>query len=260
MIRRKKRAEGGAPRWMTTFADLMAVLVVFFVMLYSFSTLDAEKYARLAESLRNVLSTTPPEDEAAMDPLDPAILDLLGRSPEPEIHDEPEDRPEPEPEPEVSPDDEPRYTDHDEIMAALMGALQDEIEQGLIEMAEGETGILMRFREQAAFESGRKEIHPDFTETMHRVAEVLAETPGRIRVAGHSDDVPIRSARHRSNWDLSASRAVSVVHAFESAGVSSDRLIAQGHAHTQPLLPNVSAENRARNRRVDVMLTTDGAH
>ena len=251
---RRKKGGGGAPRWMTTFADLMAVLVVFFVMLYSFSTIDAEKYARLAESLRSVLSTTPPIDDRTADPLDPAILDLEGRSPEPELHDEPEELPEEREE--EAPEEDPRYTEHDEIVEALTGALEDEIRDGLLDMAEGEAGVLLRFREQAAFEIGSRDINPDFLSTMAKVAEVLADSPGRIRVSGHTDDVPIETAIHRSNWDLSAGRAVTVVHVFEEFGVSSDRLIAQGHAHTQPLVPNISPENRQRTRRVDVMLTT----
>ncbi|MFO8155194.1 MAG: flagellar motor protein MotB [Pseudomonadota bacterium] len=249
----RKKDGGGAPRWMTTFADLMAVLVVFFVMLYSFSTIDAEKYERLAESLRSVLSETPPVDEQAADPLDPAILDLEGRSPEPEIQEEPDEPPEEEKD---EAEKDPRYTEHDEVVEALMGALEDEINEGLLDMAEGDSGVLLRFREQAAFEVGGQEINPGFMDTMRKVATVLSESPGRIRVAGHTDNVPITSDLHRSNWDLSAGRAVSVVHVFEEFGVSSDRLIAQGHAHTQPLVPNTSPENRRRNRRVDVMLTT----
>ncbi len=241
-VRRHKKGEGGAPRWMTTFADLMAVLVVFFVMLYSFSTIDAEKYEQLAESLREVLGSTEVEEEAPAIP-EPTVIDLEGRSPEPRTIEEPEP--------------EPEYREHDEIAEALREALRDELEEGLIDMADEDDGILLRFEEQAAFELGEKDLNLDFVPVLERVAQVLAETPGQIVIAGHTDDLPIRSERFRSNWDLSTARAVSVVHVMEDTGVEPARMRATGHADTRPLRPNVDAESRARNRRVDVLLMED---
>ena len=241
-VRRSKKGEGGAPRWMTTFADLMAVLVVFFVMLYAFSTIDAEKYEQMADSLREVLGSTEVQEEVPAIP-EPTVIDLEGRSPEPRTVEEPEP--------------EPEYREQDEITEALREALQDELEQGLIDMAEDDAGILLRFEEQAAFEIGEKDLNVDFVPVLERVAEVLAETPGQIVIAGHTDDLPIRSERFRSNWDLSTARAVSVVHVMEDTGVEPARMRATGHADTRPLRPNVDAESRARNRRVDVLLMDD---
>ena len=83
----------------------------------------------------------------------------------------------------------------------------------------------------------------------------LAEIEGRIVVAGHTDNIPIRTARFRSNWDLSAARAVTVVHRLtEQNGLDEGRFLIEGHADTEPLVANDSAANRALNRRVELTI------
>ncbi|MBK1734767.1 flagellar motor protein MotB [Halorhodospira abdelmalekii] len=236
---------GGSPRWMTTFADLMAVLVVFFVMLYSMSVIEEYRFQQMAEALREVLG--------------PAVIGDTQRQPSPTLVDLDGEPFDPLERPRVIDRDVDEFRQLDEIRETLREALAEEIEQGVIELGEQDDGVLLRFEERAAFELARKEIDEGFIPVLRRIGVVLQETPGLVRVAGHSDDLPIRTERFRSNFDLSTARAVSVVHVLEEAGVPSSRLIAQGHADTRPLVPNTSAENRARNRRVEIILTEGGA-
>lgn len=232
--------DGGAPRWMTTFADLMAVLVVFFVMLYSMSTIDNMRYQQMAQSLREVMGPSVIGDSRPRPSA--AAVDLSGDPIAKNF-------------PRINGIDPPEYTQLDEIRSALREALEEDIKSGNIELGEKDEGVLLRFEDQAAFEIGSKELQDEFIPVLERIAGVLKDTPGMIRVAGHTDDLPIRTDRFRSNFDLSSARAVSVVHVLKRAGVPSRRLVAQGHADTRPLVPNTSAENRARNRRVEVVLT-----
>ncbi|ABM61131.1 OmpA family protein [Halorhodospira halophila] len=238
---RSKAAARGSPAWMTTFADLMAVLVVFFVMLYTMSTIDNERYQKLAESLRQVLGPSVVQEDTPQ--AAPTVVDLEGPAPTPEqeVHDD-------------LPPADPEHTDTAEILEALQEALAEELAAGDVELGEGEDGVLLRFPEQAAFALGSKEISEPFVPVLDRVAGVLADTPGLIRVSGHTDDIPIRSDRFRSNFELSTARAISVVHILKDAGITPERLIAQGHGETRPLAPNETPEQRARNRRVDVHL------
>ena len=242
---KRRKAAGGAPAWMTTFADLMAVLVVFFVMLYSFSTIDAEKYEQLANSLRQTLN--PQETTEAADP---SVIDLEGHSQQPSAVESVE-RPTP------SPRKETGEEERSEVVEEIREALREPIEKGLIKVAAGESGVLIRFQEQAMFQTGDVRISEGFRGELVTLARILQDTPGEVRVSGHTDDVPIQSSRFRSNWALSAGRAVSVVHAFEEGGIDSDRLLVEGHAHTDPVRPNDSRANRARNRRVDVYIFED---
>ncbi|MFP4181528.1 MAG: flagellar motor protein MotB [Thiohalospira sp.] len=239
---RRRRAASGAPAWMTTFADLMAVLVVFFVMLYAFSTIDAEKYEQLANSLRQTLNPETSEEAA-----DPSVIDLEGHSRVPSTV-EPVERPA------SPPTEETGEEERREVVDEIRRALEEPIQKGLIKVAAGKSGVLIRFEEQAMFRTGDVRIDPDFRRALITLAGILQGTPGDVRVAGHTDDRPIQSSRFRSNWALSAERAVSVVHAFEEGGVQPERLVAEGHAHTRPVRSNDSSEDRARNRRVDVYI------
>ncbi|ABI56747.1 flagellar motor protein MotB [Alkalilimnicola ehrlichii MLHE-1] len=227
------------PAWITTFADLMALLVVFFVMLFAFSSLDAEKYRLAAQSIRAAFgpqltegdpSPSPsPIDFDGGSPVDPSLLeDLLDAVPDP----------------------------IDQITAELQEQLEGELGEGLLEVERLDENVLIRFPEKAAFPSGSADVNASFLPILHTVAGVLAGQGGTIRVSGHTDDVPIDTERFRSNWELSTARATEVVHLLlEAAPIEPGRFIAQGHADTRPLRPNTSPENRARNRRVDVLIT-----
>jgi chemotaxis protein MotB len=90
---------------------------------------------------------------------------------------------------------------------------------------------------------------------MDRISAVLAAKPGRILVAGHTDDVPISTGRFRSNWELSSARAVTVLHSMlRNNDIDEERIVVQGFADTQPLVDNDSPQHRAMNRRVELIL------
>ena len=115
--------------------------------------------------------------------------------------------------------------------------------------------ILIRIRERASFASGSADLRTDFAPILGGIAGILNDTEGRIIVAGHTDDIPIHNFRFRSNWELSASRAVTVAHALQdAANIPPDRFQVEGHAETQPVAPNDSVENRGRNRRVEIII------
>jgi len=115
--------------------------------------------------------------------------------------------------------------------------------------------VVIRFSEDATFPSGDATIKPDMIPIIERVVEVVGNCTGNIVVSGHTDDRPISSTQYRSNWDLSAARAVSVVHELVlNRDIEAERVVAAGRAETQPLAPNNTAENRAVNRRVEISI------
>ena len=104
-------------------------------------------------------------------------------------------------------------------------------------------------------------ISPDFQPLLARIAEALNAVPGQIQITGHTDNQPIRSAQFPSNWHLSQERARSVARLLAEKGVSANRLRAEGRADAEPVAPNDTPVNRARNRRVEITLfvaRTDG--
>jgi len=91
---------------------------------------------------------------------------------------------------------------------------------------------------------------------MARISKVLATKPGKITVAGHSDNIPISTGRFRSNWELSSARAVTVLHSMlRNKDIVEDRVVVEGFADTRPLVDNDSPQNRAKNRRVELIIT-----
>ncbi len=137
----------------------------------------------------------------------------------------------------------------------LKGILKDEIADGLVTVEAVEDKIIIRIQEKGSFSSGSADFNPGFLDVIDRISDAVVRSPGRIVVAGHTDDVPIFTSRFRSNWELSSARAVSVVHALlMNPGISPDRVLIEGHADSQPLVSNDSPENRAKNRRVELII------
>lgn len=137
----------------------------------------------------------------------------------------------------------------------IRAALRWEIKDGTVDVETEDQKIVIRIREQASFSSGGADLRENFRPILDRVGQILKETEGRIIVSGHTDERPIATTNYRSNWDLSASRAVSVVHELiDVSQIPSGRFSIEGLAETRPVAPNDTAENRSRNRRVEIKL------
>jgi chemotaxis protein MotB len=139
--------------------------------------------------------------------------------------------------------------------AALAQQLAGPIGRGEVEVeARGRT-IVLRIREKGSFNSGSADLQPVYQGLLHQVRDTVAKQGGALMIRGHTDDVPIATARFRSNWELSSARAVSVAQELLAERVIDPRRISiSGHADTRPLVPNDSPEHRARNRRVEIVI------
>jgi chemotaxis protein MotB len=137
----------------------------------------------------------------------------------------------------------------------LREVLKDEIEKGLATVSRQGGRIIVQIHEHGSFPSGSADLHDSVLPTIDKLSTQITIMDGVVQVTGHTDDVPIRTTRFRSNWDLSAARAVSVAHRLMNEdGVAPERIVVTGLADTLPLNPNDSPENRARNRRVQVTI------
>ena len=140
--------------------------------------------------------------------------------------------------------------------AARREQLAQAIRLPQVEVADAPGGILIVLKADELFASGSARLHAPLEPVVLRVAEALDRVPGTVLVTGHTDDVPIRSARFPSNWELSAERARSVVKLMATKMHDARRLRAEGLADSQPIVPNDTAARRARNRRVTILLRT----
>ncbi len=134
-----------------------------------------------------------------------------------------------------------------------MQALQREIEEGAIEVENLGQQLVIRVQEKGAFPQNSAFLQPKFRPMVRQIAQLVKDVPGEIKVSGHTDSTPLESELYRSNWDLSAQRAVSVAQEMEKVpGFNHLRMKVEGLADTQPRAPNSSPDNRAANRRVEI--------
>ena len=252
----------GAPTWVVTFADLMALLLTMFVLLLSFSTMDSQRYQVIANAMEEAFGLSAIMNLGGMidvgvsyrddTRLVPDVPVVRIQIPEKPARVEPEKTPPVElekPSPEVvtaPPQGSANY-------APLVEALEDEVALGVVRIEEKTGSTLIRFPDQVAFPSGSDELTADFLAMLDKLAVALAKVEGDIVVAGHTDDRPIAGGRFRSNWDLSSARAASVVHyLLNTTTIDPARMTAQGYSDSRPLAPNTTPENRAANRRVEI--------
>lgn len=149
---------------------------------------------------------------------------------------------EPEPEPEDSKSDN------------MMKDLGNGDLGGSIDVIKRKNGVSFRISNDVLFSSGKSELADKGLVELGKLVPFLSRTDYKVTVAGHTDNVPISTDKFPSNWELSSARAGSVVRFFQAQGIQPDRLVARGHADTNPLVANTTAQNRAKNRRVELVL------
>src|SRR5262249_27203525 len=138
----------------------------------------------------------------------------------------------------------------------LASSLQDQIASGQVEVSELRGKMTVKLKDKVLFASGSTALNKEGKAALDKVAEAFKDLKDKnVIVAGYTDDVPIKKAAFKDNWDLSTARAVTVVRYLQSKGVSPEILGAAGFSQYRPLAPNDSAQNRSANRRIEIALT-----
>ncbi|WP_375177424.1 flagellar motor protein MotB [Marinobacter mobilis] len=259
--------KAGIPAWVVTFADLMSLLMCFFVLLLSFSEIDAQKFKQIAGELAQAfgvqrevpaleipMGTSPVFDQFSPAPPEPTVVNEVRQTTS-------EQAPELDTLRGRAEADIQRQLDQQaqETTTRVAEVLDEAIRDGRVQLAEDEHRIVIRIEERGSFPSGSADITWEFEGLLLEMAEVFADIPGKLTIEGHTDNVPIRSDRFRSNWDLSAVRASSVANVLlESGAVEPQRLVVKGLADTRPRANNDSTESRALNRRVEIIIDLSG--
>lgn len=290
------KCEEGIPAWVMTFADLMSLLLAFFVLLFSFSEMDKNIYKELAGSLKEAFGVQ--REIKAKET--PRGINIIAREfspgrPRPTVHNEVRqmtteeskmfavftdaskegqenqnlksenvdemsfnamrEETESAGNANISEEDLAMINRIKQDSEALRKALDEEIEQGLIDMKVTDQRIILMVREKGSFPSGSADLIEPFKDIASKISEVFSDFDGVIIVSGHTDKVPIKTYRFRSNWELSSSRAVSVIHELiKNKALKDKRFEIAAYADTQPIDTNDTVIGRAKNRRVEIMM------
>lgn len=277
----------GLPAWLATFADLMALLMCFFVLLLSFSEMDAMKFRRLAGSLAEAFGvqskisvnevpkgTSIIAQEFSPGKPDPTPINEIFQRTEDitqmslEVLDAEEYDVEKgdlsESDSDSNGSSQARIEQLVEQLIEqtrqdamdLAERLKDQIANGELEIETKGRQIIIRIREKGSFKSASAELAEDYYDVLDEIRAVLMLKPGSIEVQGHTDNIPIRSSQFRSNWDLSVLRAATVATELMRGGyLKRHRFEVSGFSDVKPLVANTTAANRARNRRVEIVIS-----
>lgn len=242
MNQKVPRSRVSHERWLVSYADFITLLFAFFVVLYAFSKADQKKPAQISAAIDSAFQSL--SIASAM----PGSRSNVGQK-------------------ELPASSGSRYLAEQSTSAAQVQAdleyihrdlerrLSMQIEQRTVSIQLGRDGLVISLREAGFFDSGAAIPRPETASTLHQIAESLADSRYDVRVEGHTDTVPIHNSEFDSNWELSSARATHIARMLlEMRGLSPEQISAAGYAEYHPVATNDTAEGRAENRRVDLVV------
>jgi chemotaxis protein MotB len=206
-------------RWLISYADFVTLLLAVFVVMFAASQPDKGKAKRVSHSVSEALHEGGTSKPPAVQPKIPAASELLPS------------------------------------MQVLNQALAEEIDAGRIAVHLEARGLVISLRQAAFFPSGGDAIAPSRLGSLEKISQTIRDLPNSVRFEGHTDSAPIHTRRFRSNWELSSARSIAMLRLFAGRfGIPAAQLAVAGYAETKPVDSNDSAEGRAHNRRVDIVI------
>ena len=222
----------GSERWLLTYADLITLLLGLFVILYSMSKIDQGRFNEVAIALSQTFGGK-------------TILSGNGITPmqEPPLQNSTDNNDE------VSSDSE-----QNEVSQNINKALEKYVQSSKVSITESSEGLTIHLMETLLFETGSDTLKPEAQNVLNKLSDLIRVLPNKIRVEGHTDNVPINTYQFPSNWHLSIARSLNTAYYMIQKGVNPQKISILGYSEYKPINPNDTAENRSKNRRVDIVI------
>ncbi|MBV8659723.1 MAG: flagellar motor protein MotD [Burkholderiales bacterium] len=248
--KRKTEDHDNHERWLVSYADFITLLFAFFVVMYAISQVNEGKYRVLSDSL-TVAFNKPDSSSKVLIKSDPSgtntsVIPLPYR-----------ERREVQQAEQLVQQQVKQAAQLKQVESELKQDLSSLIDQGQVRITENKRGVAIEVNANLLFPTGSATLDAKAAGALTDIAKKLVLSPNLIQIEGHTDNVPISSPQFPSNWELSASRAGTVVRLFESNGVAGSRLVALGYGDNRPVVSNDDPAGRSRNRRVTVQILTD---
>ena len=215
------------PSWLITFSDMMTLLLVFFVLLFSISTMNLAKFKEIMGSIQKGLksSNLPSLKQLPGSGINYTMKLIKGEG-----------------------------VSRIDLFNDIKKFIQKHGIFDKVEITKDERGTIIRITDPILFESGKAEINKKAYPLLRLIGKAILDAPVEVSIEGHTDNVPIRTSKYPSNWELSTARAVNVLKFFiKECNVPPNKLIAVGYGDQKPLFPNDTEEHRAKNRRVEII-------
>jgi len=225
--KKHKKEEDNLERWLLTYSDLITLLLGLFVILYASSKVDVEKFKQFSAALTQKFGTgvLPANQMPVITPMQAAP---------------------------------PGGSKMDSIRNDIMSAVADMPESEGLTFAESQIGLVIRFKDRLLFEIGKADLKESSHKILSAIADELKKLPNDLLIEGHTDNIPIQTAQFPSNFHLSSYRALNAeFFLIQQCGFPPERISVQGYGEYRPIKPNDSEENRAFNRRVDIVIVNE---
>ena len=225
---KKKLKKENSERWLLTYSDLITLLMIFFVVMYSMSNVDSKKYEELAGSLNNSLGIL--QGGTGISNANAVGTDS-------------------------SIPFEQTLSTTQQIQQKLQDYLESHDLTEQVSIHVDPTGLTLSFDDNILFDSGKADIQLAYKKNLLEICDILKTFTNDVVVEGHTDNVPIHTSQFSSNWELASTRAINVVHFFiDEGGLPASKLSAISYGEYRPIASNDTPEGRAKNRRIDIVL------
>jgi len=250
VARKKKAAEHeNHERWLVSYADFITLLFAFFVVMFATSQTDKAKAQQVSESVKEAIEKG---GVAA------AVHEILGGTVDEKGKGNGQMKGPGGAQKASKEASEARVGELLPSLQLLTKALDSEIRAGKIQIRMEPRGLVVSLRQATFFPSGEDTVDPTTYPSIEKIASLIQGLPNRVRLEGHTDSVPIHTTKFRSNWDLSAARAIATLDLLSSRfQIANARMAVAGYADTSPVASNDTAEGRAHNRRVDIIILSE---
>ncbi len=239
--RSHQQSQENHERWLVSYADFITLLFAFFVVLFASTQTDKARAKQVSDAVDRALR------DGALSPHMAAILPGQGK---PATHQSKSSEP-------AAHAGAARSPDLEASMQVLARELKQEIQDQKVKLKLEERGLVVGLEEAAFFPSGEDVVTATAYPIVEKLARVLGPLPNPLRLEGHTDSVPINTSRFRNNWELSAARSIAMLRLLQDRfGIDPSRMAIVGYADTEATESNATAEGRARNRRVDVVIVS----
>lgn len=216
-----KKNEGEGMEWLIIYGDMITVILTFFVLLFSISELDKEKYIKIVKALNESFGGSNYIEESGS--VSKASKSFAST----------------------------------ELVSEITETIYEQNLQDALEISNDNRGVVLHASDEIFFRSGEAEILNQGKTFLIKLSELIKNSPNQIVVEGHTDHIPINTAKYPSNWELSTARASSVVRfLIEEGDISPERITASGYADLKPRFPHFS-KNRSKNRRVEIIMLNE---
>ncbi len=269
MLKRERKAEEGAPDWVVSYGDCMSLLLTFFIMLFAFSTVDANKWEEIVKSFRGRLGfkyqiedtvfTPIRHKESASSSKIMRLDELLERGRNIPIF--VKEKPETPQTPIEEPEDPAGLINQgfEELYADLMDALNEKGYKYDVDIIKYEDAIILRFKNKILFESGIADLDQEANIILFDLLEIISDYErvlDKLVIEGNTDNVPINTLKYRDNFELSIYRALNVFYFIQNENLfPGNKVEIKGYGENNPIASNQTEEGRALNRRTDMVIT-----